>query len=429
MMGRRMGLWLLLLALVIAGAAWARTHTQPQAEPAVLRTVPLRGQPLNIAVDPRTGRAFVAAQDTRTLTGGGSVGVVDTRTGRLLTTITVGTNPQVVAVDEQTSRAFVLDAGYGGVRYTVSVLDTRGDTLLRTVPLTGGRPDAVALDGRTGHVFVVNAGLVGRLGAATGLGSVTMLDARSASVVRTTRVGSNPTSIAADELTGRVFVVNSGATIASPGSVSVLDATTGAVLTTVSAGRGAGVVMVDEGTGRAFVAGGNAVRVLDARTGRVLRITPAGDGPLAVDAHTGHILIVDRWSGTMSILDGHDGHVLRAVPQAVPIGTGDVPIGIAVNPRSGLLFVAIDRANGGRVSILDARTGGRRRTLVVDSDPAAIAMDARAGHAIVGFVGDGPLSDARPQVAVPAWLRWLPFLPQPVPPRVPGSVSLLDGAR
>jgi DNA-binding beta-propeller fold protein YncE len=74
----------------------------------------------------------------------------------------------------------------------------------------GQNPTALAVDVHTRRVFVVNQGPLYRNGAGTawGYGSVSMLDATTGTLLRTTRVGQNPRAVAIDERTGRVFVAD-----------------------------------------------------------------------------------------------------------------------------------------------------------------------------------------------------------------------------
>lgn len=146
------------------------------------------------------------------------------------------------------------------------------------------------MDERTGRAFVTDAD-----------GSVSVLDTRDGSVIRTVAVAGNPTELGVDAATGRVFV------LLNPG-VCTLDARTGAVLRTVAVGNtpaGASVhnpldIVVDARTSRVFVTELNdAVSVLDARNGRVLRRLPAGPGPvaLALDEANGRLLAVNPVGG------------------------------------------------------------------------------------------------------------------------------------
>lgn len=74
-----------------------------------------------IALDERAGRLYVTQigpmlpQATLMLpanpAGTGTVRVLDVHTGALIKTVTVGLTPDLVAIDEQTGRAFVVNAG------------------------------------------------------------------------------------------------------------------------------------------------------------------------------------------------------------------------------------------------------------------------------------------------------------------------------
>jgi DNA-binding beta-propeller fold protein YncE len=91
------------------------------------------------------------------------VSVLDTRTGSVLSTTTVGMTPQAIAIDAHAERVYIANAGVQDgrgvvtVRGSVSVLDARSGALLRT--LTAGlSPQAVGVDERSGRAFVVDRG-------------------------------------------------------------------------------------------------------------------------------------------------------------------------------------------------------------------------------------------------------------------------------
>ena len=87
----------------------------------------------------------------------------------------------------------------------------------------GRTPSALAVDPRSGHVFVANSAD----------NTVTMLDARTGRVLRTTVVGSAPEQLQVNPHTAHAFVLS-----ADDGSVSVLDTRSGAVLRTLRLGAG-----------------------------------------------------------------------------------------------------------------------------------------------------------------------------------------------
>src|SRR2546423_3584526 len=113
----------------------------------LLRTVDVGTDPQGqILVARWQGRVFVPVYSQ---TGNGHVSVLDARTGRPLYTIAVGKAPVWMAIDARTGRAFVVDGSNTGLR----VLDTRNGHLLRTV-LAGLHPRMLLVDEQTARAFV-----------------------------------------------------------------------------------------------------------------------------------------------------------------------------------------------------------------------------------------------------------------------------------
>jgi YVTN family beta-propeller protein len=217
---------------------------------------------------------------------GGYVDVLDARSGRVLSAIPVGADPDAVAVDRQSGAVFVITADT-----SVSILDVRHRTVVSTTVL-GQDLRALAVDARTHRVFVVN----------DLAGSVSVLDARSGAKLRTVAVGPRPSAIAVDERMGRVYVVNNG-----DNSLSILDAHSGTPLQAVPVGPNPDAVAVDERKGRVYVAsegatdaagnlvGPGSLEVLDARSGQIARTITVGIAPsaVAVDERTGDAFVVN----------------------------------------------------------------------------------------------------------------------------------------
>jgi len=266
---------------------------------------------------------------------------------------------------------------------------------VRTVAV-GLLPQGVAVDERTGHVFVSGED-------SGGVGDVSVLDVMSGRLVRTVTVGQAPAPIAVDQRTGRAFVITQN-------SVSVLDTRSGALVHTTHIGKDLFALAVDEQTGRVFVANDNNFRV------------------------NGGVSVLD---GSVSILDATSGRFLRGVT------VGMLPVAVAVDARSGRVFVAnkgpVDSnlvpLGNGTVSVLDARSGAVLRTVPVGTYPAALAVDERAGRA---FVVNASGTSVR--VSQGWWeqaVQWLPparlpWFPRPASPSLihsaTGSVSVLDAA-
>jgi DNA-binding beta-propeller fold protein YncE len=159
----------------------------------VLRTTDVGGNPGDAVVDRQSGRLFVLTSNSR------GVGVLDARTGTLLRTVRVGLYPQHAMVDEPAGRV-VVTAGDG----SVSMLDARTGRLRhRTVLSTigpGTSPGLLAVDGSRGRVLVATPG------DASG-DTVTVLDERSGTVLRTVPVGGVAVAIAMDQRSGHAFVI------------------------------------------------------------------------------------------------------------------------------------------------------------------------------------------------------------------------------
>ena len=264
----------------------------------VLRTIATGADPDGMAVEVPRARVFVADHDQNMLSSSGAsvmsgpaahsgyVDVLDARSGRNLSTIPVGADPDAVAVDQQSGAVFAITADT-----TVSILDVRRRTVVSTTVLSQDLR-ALAVDARTHRVFVVN----------DLEGIVSVLDARSGAKLRTVAVGPRPSAIAVDERMGRVYVVNNG-----DNSLSILDAHSGTPLQRVAVGQNPDAVAVDERRGLVYVAGWGAtdaagnpmgpgsVDMLDARTGQLARSIAVGVAPsaVAVDERTGDAFVVN----------------------------------------------------------------------------------------------------------------------------------------
>jgi YVTN family beta-propeller protein len=202
----------------------------------VLSAIPVGADPDAVAVDRQSGAVFVITADT-------SVSILDVHHRSVVSTTVLGQDLRALAVDARTHRVFVVNDLAG----TVSVLDARSGAKLRTVAV-GPRPSAIAVDERMGRVYVVN----------NGDNSLSILDARSGSPLQAVPVGQNPDAVAVDERKGRVYVASVGATNAAgnpvgPGSLEVLDARSGQIVRTMAVGIAPSAVAVDERTGDAFV--------------------------------------------------------------------------------------------------------------------------------------------------------------------------------
>jgi DNA-binding beta-propeller fold protein YncE len=148
------------LALLVGGAVGiGLVITDSTVGSVIVSTMALPGDTHAVALDKRTTHTFVVDDPSRGAGAApGRVYVLDTRTGTVLHTVTVGRAPDFALVDERTGRVFVLSYGSG----TVSVLDTDSGTVLRTTCVALG-PNAARVDEQTGRVFVSGLSLRGAM--------------------------------------------------------------------------------------------------------------------------------------------------------------------------------------------------------------------------------------------------------------------------
>jgi len=228
-------------------------------------------------------------------------------------------------------------------------------------------------------------------------GAVTWATAAdSASVLSTTPLPTpgGAASVGVDERTSRVVVVGSGAT----GSVTILDATTGQPVHSVPLdGRvsGPAAAAISPATGHTFVlntygpgiAPGATVSMLDTRMGapvRTIRVPPE-PWAVAVDDRDAWVFVTSigaapvvgnaRGGGRVSMVDARSGALLRTV------AVGRMPEAVAVDTATRRVFVANFADN--TVSVLDAVTGAVVWTASVGAHPIALAVAAGTGRVFV----------------------------------------------
>ncbi len=262
------------------------------------------------------------------------------------------------------------------------------------LPSQGG---GITLDMRDHRAVVV--------GVANGItGYASTIDTASGRLVHIVALGSNPTDVAADAQTGRVFITD-----IDDGNVRTLDARSGALLRTVAVGdlqpHDLQRLVVDARTNRVFVSTSplslpnprlSAVHMLDARSGAVLHTTMAGGGSLAVDDVTGRVYAADLAASSVSVLDGYTGARVRTLA----LGAYTRALHIAVDGYTGRVFVATDV---GPLQVFDTRSGRLLRTIsqpslrngLLEVDEARDRVVAADYSAIPPYPADVRLLDAR----------------------------------
>jgi YVTN family beta-propeller protein len=129
----------------------------------MLRTVAVGKNPRAIAIDKRHGRVFVLtagdADPVRACipTEHGAVSVLDARTGRVLRTIPIGVAPRAIAVDERTGRAFVLNAGGAMSIRATDAWSWLPGWVRRRLPFIPAAPSGVRVQVAPASIMVLDA--------------------------------------------------------------------------------------------------------------------------------------------------------------------------------------------------------------------------------------------------------------------------------
>jgi DNA-binding beta-propeller fold protein YncE len=352
------------------------------------RTLILKGYPVALAVDSDTSRAFVIDGANYALD------IVDTTTGDLIGSTPIGTGASAIVVVNGTNRVFVPNSGDG----TVSVLNARTGGPARTVRL-GFTPALATVNLRTSRVYITdNSGT-----------KLAILNGGSGAIMRRINLSAVPTAITVNSAMNEILI----ATVDN--DLRAYDGTTGTLLRRSKLPGYPVAVAVDTVTNREFVVDPNdsAVIVLDGRTGKVLRTTRVTEDAItAVSlANIGLVAVVSRAAipglngiNALDFLDASTGR-LRSV----------LKIGEA--PNDMIAGIGPDILVDGGASLLDydALDGTLLRTLPLRGarfTAQGFAIDERSGRV---FVVSSDASNLDSPPAFLTWARqWLPLVPRPV---------------
>jgi YVTN family beta-propeller protein len=150
-------------------------------------------RPIALAVDSLTGKIYVANSFSDNVT------VIDGTTALVVATINVGDTPSALALNPITNRVYVTNSGNN----TVSVIDGTALAVIATVQ-AGTAPSAVSVNATLNRIYVANNG-----NNSTDFGGVTVIDGSSNASTAVTDANANqPFALAANPVTGEVYVAN-----------------------------------------------------------------------------------------------------------------------------------------------------------------------------------------------------------------------------
>jgi DNA-binding beta-propeller fold protein YncE len=301
-------------------------------------TVTTGSSPLAVAVNQRTNTIYTANADPNNGDAGTTVSVIDGTTcnsqvtsgcRQAPATVTVGSGPDALAVNETTDTIYVTNYSDG----TVSVINgatcnaTTRSGCGRTPPTipVGDNPKGVAVDEATDTVYVTNSadGTVSIINGATCNATVTTGCAQRPPTVD---VGIEPFGVAVEGATDTVYVADAGTSTVS---------------------------VIDGGTCNATVATGCArslrtMQLTGGRSEEALATTSGGVIPglnLGIDQATDTVFVASVGDSDADVFKGAicNGQVTTGCDQTPrTVAIGGWPIGAAVSQATGTIYVTDD---------------------------------------------------------------------------------------
>jgi len=204
-------------------------------------------------------------------------------------------------------------------------------------------------------------------------------------VIATIPVGQNPTGVAVDTSTNRIYVANS-----TDNDVSVINGATNAEIASIPVGNAPEGLDVSPTAHRAYVANrfSNNVTAIDTTTNTVMATIPVGVGPVgvAINSSTARIYVTNHDRNNVTVIDGNTNDVIAWIE------VGARPWGVAVNPTTNRIYVAnTDTYN---VSVIDGATNAVVATVPLpDLSPTAVAVNPTTNRIFVTRFGSVAIID------------------------------------
>jgi DNA-binding beta-propeller fold protein YncE len=311
----------------------------------------------------------------------GSVNFVSAQSA--IADINVGPSPTAIAVNPVTNRIYVLrDDPAPGNMDRLTAIDGAANSVLYSLDLgNDADPAGIAVDSTTNRVYFVNRGL-GELRVVNGA-STTGINA----MIGVAGVGARPTALALDENTDRLFVAVDDPASGGMDTVRVLSGTSLSTFFVFELGLDANpsAVAVNPATTRVYVvnAGDSTVDMFDGAAADTASSSPASAGmpdptAIAVNPATNRIYVTNPGSGHVFVIDGATNIATSLTTASPP--TVLSPSLISVNPVTNRIYVANGTAN---ITAIRGDTLAMQTIPVGTSVATAIAVNTTTNHVYV----------------------------------------------
>ena len=333
----------------------------------VLLTVVSGGVSLSVSV---TGSHGASAQSSTAISGmlthhgagGPSKPAPQSAASSVITTITVGSEPQGVAFDYANGHAYVTNSG----GTNVTVVDSATNIAIDSITIGSDAHPAITFDPSNGYLYVPNY-------SGTNL---TLIDAATDTVSGSINVGDWPHEAILDTLNGYLYVVNFASN-----NVTVINGATNTVVTSISSPdfNQPSSATFDSDNGCIYVAndGADSVVVINGSTNKVVgSIADAGESyaGAAFDGTNGYVY-VSATSGFVTVINGSTNKVVSE------LNLGGNVYGIAFDSTNDYIYAINNQFSN--VSVIDSSTETGVASVTVGKGPFGAAFDSVNGEVYV----------------------------------------------
>lgn len=277
----------------------------------VAQTVTVGNNPEDIAITPNGAFAYVVNSASN------DISVLETATNTVQSTVNVGNNPQSVAITDNGDFAYVTNYGSG----SVSVIETAGNTVTSTVAV-GSNPQGVTLSPNGTFAYVANAGS----------DNISVIETSGNTVLTTIGVSGSPHSITFTPDGALAYV-----TLSDTNSVSIIETSGNTVVTSVIVGSNPKGIEVTPGGELLYVAnsGSDDLSAIEVSSNSVVETIAIGNGPegVSISPDGTFVYVSNRSSNNISVLVAFSNIVAATIP------VGNAPAGIDIkfpNPITGV---------------------------------------------------------------------------------------------
>ncbi|KRE71343.1 YncE family protein [Paenibacillus sp. Soil750] len=331
-------------------------------KPRLIASIPVSSPAVQFAINPLTNRLYVIQGDNH-------LGVLDTKTNKIITTIKIGKMPSYMAINTRTNRIYVSNF-YDG---TVSVISGLTNRVISTIKV-GERSDHIALNTHTNLVYVSTISLRSRNA------HLVVLNGATNKVHRKIPFKGRPSQILVNALTNRIYVTNT-----TTDTLAVIRGDTNNIIATRKVGRNPVITPVlDRKTNQLYVAN-NLSRyssVVNLRTLNVRKIQLGRrQREITLNPLTCRIYISSAQisvKGRLFVVNSRTNKVIGSL--TVPAFTD-----VLINPRTNHLFVS-ESTETGAVPLI-VYHGSRLKPLAklkVSAGSGSLLLNPRTNRIYVG---------------------------------------------